>query len=136
MKQWMYAAVVMGAMLSSAARADDAGIRVVIRVPADVQVPDVEALLTRIAPPPHEGLQIFAHKKAQNGIDETQIDLWGKTLPQAEIEGALRAGFPALSGAEIVVSTVTEKPAVPDQCKGVKKGGKCKIVKHEEHGAP
>jgi hypothetical protein len=122
---------------SSAAWAADTGIRVVIRVPADVQVPDVEALLTRIAPQGHQGgLQVFAHKKAQNGIDETQLDLWGPTLPQAEIEGALRAGFPALSGAEIVVSTVTEKPAIPDECKGVKKGGKCKVVRHEEHGSP
>src|SRR3954469_24131718 len=131
MKQWMYAAVVVGTMLSSAARADDPGIRVVIRVPADVAVPDPEALLTRIAPQGHEGLTVAVHKKAENGIDETRIDLWGKTLAQAEIEGALRSGFPMLAGAEIVVSAVaaSEKPAVPEECKD-RKAGKCKVVKH------
>ena len=133
MKRWMCAAVVAGAMLSGGALAGDTGVRVVIRVPVDVQVPDPEALLTKITPQGHQpGTQVFVHKKAENGVDETQMDVWGQTLAQAEIEGALRAGFPMLSGAEIVVSTVTEKPAIPDECKD-RKAGKCKVVKHVEH---
>jgi len=132
------ALAVLGTVLPGVALAEDPGIRVVIRVPADVAVPDPEALLTRMTPPGSRGthgkMTVAVHKKVENSISETRIDLWGKAIPQPEIEGALRTGFPALAGAEIIVSSVdaSEKPAVPEECKGVRKGGKCRVVKKEE----
>jgi len=137
---WMWALVVLAVLVPGAALAEGTGapgIRVVIRVPADVAVPDAEALLTRLTPEGRrEQLTVGAHKKVENGISETRLDLWGNTIPQSEMEAALRNGFPALAGAEIVVSSVdaSEKPAIPEECKGVRKGGKCKVVKHLEHG--
>jgi len=137
---WMWALVVLKVMLPGTALAEgtgQAGTRVVIRVPADIAIPDAEALLTRLTPQGRrEQLTVAAHKKVENGISETRLDLWGNTIPQSEMEATLRSGFPALAGAEIVVSSVdaSEKPATPEECKGVRKGGKCKVVKHLEQG--
>jgi hypothetical protein len=138
--KWMVAAALFGSLVPVTALADGSGTRVVITVPADSEgsVPAPEALIEKLKTGGAQApLQAMVHKAAQNGLAETKLELWGNILPAAQIEPTLRAAFPSLAGAQIAVTTLDpgQRPPAPEECKDMKPGQKCKIVKKEEHGS-
>ena len=53
--------------------------------------------------------QVRVQRRQSPGQQELTLDLWGNTVPQADIPKTLRDTFPVLASADIQVSTLDEK---------------------------
>jgi hypothetical protein len=94
----------------------DPGTRVTVRLAeASGQLPDPEKMVeSLVAVGGEHQIQVQRHQK--DGQQDLTIDLWGGTVPQADIPQTLRTAFPELASADIQVSTLDAKdrPKPPD----------------------
>jgi hypothetical protein len=99
----------------AAARADAAGQRVEIDVPAAATAPDAKAVLDVLTAGQKPALVRVQVVRDGGGTTILRFDLAGVTLP-ADVAGTLRAAFPALQGAQIAVTALdaASMPPPPD----------------------
>lgn len=95
------------------------GTRVAIRLPeASGELPDAEKMIEALKAAGGEEFQVRAMRRKTPEQQELTLDLWGNTVPQAEIPQSLRDAFPVLASADIQVSTLDPK----DRPKGEGRG--------------
>lgn len=81
--------------------------------------------------------EVRVRRMKSPGQEELTVDLWGNTVPQADIPKTLRDTFPVLASADIQVSTLDAKdrPKPEGECglekelRGGEKGTVKKVVK-------
>jgi hypothetical protein len=111
----------------------DPGTRVAIRLAdASGQLPDPEKLVESLATVDgrHE---VRVKRRQTEGQQELTVDIWGGTVPQADIPQTLRGAFPVLASADIQVSTLSanDRPRIDESCDGPEggQGGPGKVKK-------
>ncbi len=121
--------------LSVQAAPDAPGTRVTVRLAeATAQLPDPEKMVESLTTlgGQHE---VRVKRRLEAGQQELTMDLWGGTVPQADIPQSLRDSFPVLASADIQVSTLDpqDRPRPDESCdmKGPhgEKGTVKKVVK-------
>jgi hypothetical protein len=86
------------------------GTRVAIRLPeASGELPDPEKVVESLMAAGGGERQVRVTRRNTSGQQELTLDLWGDTVPQADIPQSLRDGFPVLASADIQVSTLDPK---------------------------
>lgn len=101
----------VGLLAGGAAWAEETGTRVEVRL-ASGTMPDPEKVVAALITVGSGERQVKVIRKRATGGETLTLDLWGGTVPEAEIPSTLRESFPALAPAEIQVSTLplSEKP--------------------------
>lgn len=124
--------------------APEPGTRVAITLPqASGELPEPEKLVESLKTVDGKHIvQVKVHKTPEQ--QQATLDLWGGTVPQADIPQTLREAFPVLASADIQVSTLDEKdrPKLEGRGRLVRElGGEkgtvkkiVKIIKKEEAG--
>jgi hypothetical protein len=120
----------------------ESGTRVAITLAvASGELPEPEKLVESLKTVDGKHIvQVKVHKTSEK--QEVTLDLWGGTVPQADIPQTLRDAFPVLASADIQVSTLTERPKLEGRGRMVRElGGEkgtvkrvVKIIKKEEAG--
>jgi hypothetical protein len=96
------------------ARADppvthESGTRVTVKLAeTSGQLPDPEKLVESLNTVGGEH-QVRVQRRKSPGQEELTVDLWGNTVPPADIPQTLRDTFPELASADIQVSTLDAK---------------------------
>ncbi|HYI02883.1 hypothetical protein [Hyalangium sp.] len=113
---------------ASASESQEPGTRVLVRLTeANGQLPDTEKMVQSLVTVGgrHE---VRVKRRHAEGQQELTVDLWGGTVPQADISQALRDAFPVLAAADIQVSTLDpqDRPDIRERVKKV-----VKIIKKE-----
>ncbi|AKJ06949.1 hypothetical protein ATI61_10588 [Archangium gephyra] len=86
------------------------GTRVAIRLPeSSGELPDPEKVVESLMAAGAGERQVRVIRRNTSGQQELTLDLWGDTVPQADIPQSLRDGFPVLASADIQVSTLDPK---------------------------
>jgi hypothetical protein len=86
------------------------GTRVAIRLAeSSGELPDPQKLVESLMAAGGEQRQVRVIRRDSSGQQELTMDLWGNTVPQADIPQSLRDGFPVLGSADIQVSTLDPK---------------------------
>jgi hypothetical protein len=111
---WSRILVVLSFFALSSAQADtppgqEPGTRVTVKLAeASGELPEAEKLVQSLEAVGGEHLVKVTRRKA-DGQQELTVDLWGNTVPQADIPQTLRDAFPVLSSADIQVATLEAK---------------------------
>ncbi len=85
------------------------GTRVTVRLAvANGQLPDAEKVVESLEAAGGEH-QVQVRRRQTTDQQDLTVDLWGATLPQADIPQALREAFPVLASAEIEVASIDPK---------------------------
>jgi hypothetical protein len=85
------------------------GTRVTIRLAeASGQLPDPEKMVDSLVSVGGEH-QVQVKRRQTDGQQELTVDLWGGTLPQADMPQTLRDAFPVLASADIQVTSLDAK---------------------------
>jgi hypothetical protein len=85
------------------------GTRVTLRLAeANGQFPEPEKMVESLVAVGGEH-EIRVMRRHASGQQELTLDLWGNTVPQADIPKTLRDAFPVLASADIQVSTLDPK---------------------------
>jgi hypothetical protein len=92
----------MTALCGFSVLADETGTKVSIRAASET-LPDAQKVVDALLARGDEHLVRATRHKSQEQ-EELTLELWGSWMPSAQIQGALRDGFPALAAAEIQVS--------------------------------
>lgn len=111
------------------------GTRVTVRLTAaNAHLPDPEKLVESVVAVGGEH-EVRVKRLQSPGQEEVTLELWGSTLPQADIPATLRNSFPELASADIQVTPLDPGerpphegplgPGIPDGSGGARK----KVVK-------
>jgi hypothetical protein len=85
------------------------GTRVTIRLAeASGQLPDPEKMVDSLVSVGGEH-QVQVKRRQTDGQQELTVDLWGGTVPQADMPQTLRDAFPVLASADIQVTSLDAK---------------------------
>jgi hypothetical protein len=98
--------------------AQEPGTRVTVRLAeASGQLPDAEKLVQSLEAAGGEH-QVQVRRRQVGGQQELSMDLWGATVPQADIPQTLRDAFPVLASADIQVASIDPKdrPKFEEPC--------------------
>jgi hypothetical protein len=112
-KMWSHVLVVLS-FFSLTAQASppvthEPGTRVTIRLAeASGQLPDPEKMVDSLVSVGGEH-QVQVKRRQTAGQQELTVDLWGGTVPQADMPQTLRDAFPALASADIQVTSLDAK---------------------------
>ena len=86
------------------------GTRVAIRLAeASGELPDAEKMIESLMAAGGGERQVRVMRRDTSGQQELTMELWGSTVPQADIPQSLRDAFPVLASADIQVSTLDPK---------------------------
>ncbi|KFA93296.1 hypothetical protein [Archangium violaceum] len=113
----------------------ESGTRVAIHLSeSSGELPDPEKVVESLmAVGGGEQRQVRVTRRNTSGQQELTVDLWGSTVPQADIPQSLRDAFPVLASADIQVSTLDPKdrpkPRGEGQLERELHGEKGKVVK-------
>jgi hypothetical protein len=110
---WSRALVVLSlfslSVQASPPAAEEPGTRVTIRLAeASGQLPEAEKVVQSIEAVGGEH-QILVKRRVMDGQQELTMDLWGATVPHADIPQTLQEAFPVLASADIQVSSIDPK---------------------------
>lgn len=87
----------------------ESGTRVTVKLAAaGGEMPDPEKLVESLNAVGGEH-EVRVKRRKSPGQEELTVDLWGNTVPQADIPKTLRENFPVLASADIQVSTLDAK---------------------------
>ncbi|MFL5347126.1 MAG: hypothetical protein ACJ8AT_20265 [Hyalangium sp.] len=87
----------------------ESGTRVTVKLAeASGQLPDPEKLVESLASVGGEH-QVQVKRRQTAGQQELTVDLWGGTVPPADIPQTLREAFPVLASADIQVTSLDAK---------------------------
>jgi hypothetical protein len=117
---------------ASASDSQEPGTRVLVRLSeTSAQLPDPEKLVQSLVTVGgrHE---VRVKRRHAEGQQELTMDLWGGTVPQADIPQTLRDAFPVLASADIQVSALDPKdrPQLDESCDRERsQGEKCQVKK-------
>jgi hypothetical protein len=95
------------------------GTRVAIKLAeASGELPDPEKVVQSLEAVGGGERQVRVMRRNTEGQQELTVDLWGATVPQAEIPQTLRDAFPVLASADIQVSTLgpNDRPRPMEAC--------------------
>jgi hypothetical protein len=111
---------------------EEPGTRVTVRLAtASGQIPETESMVSALKAAGGEH-QVQIRRRQMPDQQELTIDLWGATVPPADIPQTLREGFPELASAEIQVTALDPKdrPKLDKDC-DVKeaRGERCTVKK-------
>lgn len=89
--------------------AHESGTRVTVKLAeASGQLPDPEKLVESLVSVGGEH-QVQVKRRQTAGQQELTVDLWGGTMPQADMAQTLREAFPVLASADIQVTSLDAK---------------------------
>ena len=111
--KWSRALALSLFALAAPALAAETGSKVVIKV-ATGELPDPQAVLQSLEAVGGGEKQVKVMRQKSPAGQELTLELWGPFVPTAEVADTLRQAFPALASADIQVSTLDTKPAVPE----------------------
>jgi hypothetical protein len=97
---------------------EEPGTRVTVRLAAaSGQLPDTESVVESLKAAGGEH-QVQVRRRHTPDQQELTVDLWGATVPPADIPQTLREGFPVLASAEIQVAALDPKdrPKLDKDC--------------------
>ncbi len=85
------------------------GTRVIVKLAeASGQIPEAEKVVQSIEAVGGEH-QVLVKRRVMEGQQELSVDVWGATVPHADILQTLREAFPVLASADIQVSAIDPK---------------------------
>ncbi len=85
------------------------GTRVIVKLAeASGQIPEAEKVVQSIEAVGGEH-QVMVKRRVMEGQQELSMDIWGATVPHADIPQTLREAFPVLASADIQVSAIDPK---------------------------
>jgi hypothetical protein len=88
----------------------ETGTRVVVKLAeSSGALPDPEKVVESLVAVGGGERQVRLTRTNENGQQQLTVDLWGNTVPQADIPQTLRSSFPGLATADIQVSTLEAK---------------------------
>lgn len=88
----------------------ETGTRVTVRLAeASGELPDPEKLVESLMAGGGGERQVRVIRQKSPGQQELTLDLWGDTVPQADIPKTLQDAFPVLASADIQVTTLDAK---------------------------
>lgn len=132
---WNRALVILGLVSLSVQAAPPAaqepGTRVTVRLAeASGQMPEPERVVESLEAAGGEH-HVRVKRQRSSGMEELTVELWGATVPQADIPQTLREAFPVLAAADIQVASIDakERPKFEKEEGRVKKV--VKIIKKE-----
>lgn len=108
---WSRVLVVLSffSLSAQASAPEEPGTRVTVKLAeASGELPEAEKLVKSLEAVGGEHLVKVTRRKA-DGQQELTLDLWGNTVPQADIPQTLRETFPVLAPADIQVATLEAK---------------------------
>lgn len=110
---WSRALVVLSffslSVQASPPAAEEPGTRVIVRLAeASGQLPEAEKVVQSIEAIGGEH-QVLVKRRDVEGQQELAVELWGATVPHADIPQTLREAFPVLATADIQVSSIDPK---------------------------
>jgi hypothetical protein len=110
---WSRALVVLSffslSVQASSPATEEPGTRVTIRLAvASGELPEAEKVVESLKAAGGEH-QIQVRRRQTTDQQELAMDLWGATVPPADIPQTLRDGFPVLASAEIQVASIDPK---------------------------
>lgn len=111
MTMWSRVLVVLSfvSLAAQASPPEEPGTRVSIKLAeANGQLPEPEKLVQSLESVGGQH-QVRLQRRQKDGQQELTMELWGGTVPQADIPQTLRAAFPVLASADIQVSTLDPK---------------------------
>lgn len=138
---WSRALVVLSflslSVQASPPAAEEPGTRVTIQLAvASGQLPEAEKVVQSLKAAGGEH-QVLVKRQQTADQQQLTVDMWGATVPPADIPQTLREGFPVLASAEIQVAAIDPKdrPKLDKDCDlrelrgGGEKGTVKKVVK-------
>lgn len=111
MKMWSRVLVVLSfvSLAAQASPPQEPGTQVAIKLAeANGQLPEPEKLVQSLESVGGKH-QVRLQRRQKDGQQELTMELWGGTVPQADIPQTLRTAFPVLAAADIQVSTLDPK---------------------------
>jgi hypothetical protein len=108
---WSRVLVVLSffALSAQASSPDESGTRVIVKLAeASGELPEPQKMVQSLKSVGGEHL-IRVQRHEKDGQQELTLDLWGGTVPAADIPQTLRDAFPVLASADIQVSTLDPK---------------------------
>jgi hypothetical protein len=112
---WSRILVVLGFFSVTTVQAEtppgqETGTRVVVKLAeSSGALPEPEKVVESLVAVGGGERQVRLIRQQEAGVQELTVDLWGNTVPQADVAQTLRTSFPVLATADIQVSTLEAK---------------------------